>query len=260
MKLSVIVPAYRQSKTIVEDLARIEAAVKKSFSDYEIIVVVDGRVDSTGEKVAPLSSPLVHPYVYENNRGKGYALRYGFARSYGEIIAFLDAGMEINPEGINTLWQIMQQQDADVVIGSKRHTASKVDYPPLRRLTSLGYQLLVRLLFGLRVRDTQTGLKLFKRAVLAKVMPRLLVKRYAIDIEILALSNYLGYRRIYEGPVEVTYHFDDLTHASALRPIWRMLLDTLAVFYRLRLKRYYADSSRPEWVYDPDLEMKINLG
>ncbi len=260
MKLSVITPAYRQANTIVADISRIEDTVKKYFSDYEIIVVIDGRGDSTPENITAVKSPYVRTYLYERNMGKGYALRYGFARSRGDITVFLDSGMEINPEGINTLWQIMQSNKADVVIASKRHRDSRVDYPPLRRLTSIGYQILVRLLFGLRVRDTQTGLKIFKREVLEKVMPRLLLKRYAIDIEILAVGNYLGYRQIIEGPVEVTYHFDDLTHASSLRPVWLMFLDTLAVFYRLRIKHYYDDKSKREWIYDPDLEMKINIG
>lgn len=260
MKLSVVMPAYRQEKTIVEDIARIESSVKKIFpQDYEIVVVVDGRVDKTYERLGQITSPYVKKFAYENNRGKGYALRFGVSRASGDYIVFLDAGMEINPEGIGMLWEHLKWYRADIVIGSKRHPASKVNYPFLRRLTSFGYQLLVRLLFGLSVRDTQTGLKIFRREVLEKVMPRLLVKRYAIDIEILAVANYLDFGRIFEAPVDVTYHFADLTHASSLKPIWRMFLDTLAVFYRLKILRYYDDANQRKWVYDEDLRMKINV-
>lgn len=255
-----VVPAYRQASSIVEDVSRIETSVEKLFpQDYEIVVVVDGRVDETYERLGQITSPYVKKFVYEANRGKGYALRFGVARASGDYIVFLDAGMEINPAGIGMLWEHLRWYQADMVIGSKRHPASKVAYPFLRRLTSFGYQLLVRLLFGLNVRDTQTGLKIFRREVLAKVLPRLLVKRYAIDIEILAVANYLGFKRIFEAPVDVTYHFADLTHASSLKPIWRMFLDTLAVFYRLKILRYYDDARRREWIYDEDLQMKINV-
>ncbi len=260
MFLSVIVPAYRQEKTIVADLNNINQALTRFVDDYEILVVVDGHVDRTHEVLAAANLPRVRVYSYENNKGKGYALRYGAARATGQLVAFLDAGMEINPNGLSMLLEHLNWYEADVIIGSKRHPASKVNYPFQRRLFSFGYQFIVWLLFGLKVRDTQTGIKLFRREVLEKVLPRLLIKRYAIDVEILAVANYLGFRRIFEAPVEVTYRFDDLTHASSWRPIWRMLLDTLAVFYRLRIRRFYDDRNERKWVYDRDLEMKVNTG
>ena len=260
MRLSVIVPAYKQSKTIVDDAKNILASLDRLNVDYELLVVIDGRVDDTEEKLKNANLPKVSVYAYEKNMGKGYALRYGSARATGEFVVFLDSGMEINPEGIKMLWEHMSWYNADIIIGSKRHPASKVAYPIFRRLTSFCYQFLTRILFGLNVRDTQTGLKMFRREVLEKVMPRLLVKRYAIDIEILAVANYLGFRRIFEAPVDVSYKFDDLTHASALKPIWRMLVDTLAVFYRLKFLRYYDDNSKKRWVYDSNLDMKVNIG
>ncbi|MEK7611623.1 MAG: glycosyltransferase [Patescibacteria group bacterium] len=260
MKLSVIVPAYRQAPTIVNDLRNIEAALSASFPDFEIIVVVDGKVDETLEKLSEVTSERIKKFGYDTNRGKGYALRYGVARSTGEYIAFLDAGMEINPKGVSMLWEHLKWYGADVVIGSKRHPASKVNYPLLRRLTSFGYQLLVRILFSLKVRDTQTGLKIFRRDVLEKVMPRLLVKTYAIDIEILAVANYLGFNKIYEAPVDVTHTFVSLTQKSMLRQIFRMFTDTLAVFYRLKILHYYDDKSQRKWVFDPMLQMQVNVG
>lgn len=254
MKLSVVMPAYRQEKTIVEDVSRIEQLVQKIFpDDYEILVVVDGRVDRTFEQLSQLTSPRVKKFVYETNRGKGYALRFGVAKAVGDYIVFLDAGMEINPKGVAVLWEYLKRCEADVVIGSKRHPESKVAYPLLRRLTSVGYQLLVRLLFGLNVKDTQTGLKIFRREVLEKVMPRLLVKDYAIDIEILAVAHHLGFKKIFEAPVDVRHTFVSLTQKSMLRIILRMFRDTLAVFYRLRILRYYDDANQRKWVFDPEL-------
>jgi len=260
MRLSIVVPIYKQESTIRQDLQNIETAVSGFTDDYEIVGVVDGFTDHSLEQARQAASKRVKIYGYSVNKGKGYALRYGVARTQGELVAFLDAGMEINPRGLEVLLEYLQQYKADAVIGSKRHPDSKVDYPPLRRLFSFVYQVLVWLLFGLKVKDTQTGIKLFRRELLETVLPRLLVKRYAIDIEILAVAHYLGFRRIYEAPVEVSYRFEDLTHASALRPIVRMFSDTLAVFYRLKVLRYYDDGSKRKWVYDKDLDLKINVG
>jgi hypothetical protein len=127
-----------------------------------------------------------------------------------------------------------------VVIGSKFHPESRVEYPRLRRIYSFIYFLLVRALFGLPVRDTQTGIKLFKREVLEHVLPRVLVKRFAFDLELLANAHHFGYK-ITEAPVEV--NFKRVCSRLRLPAVWNVFLDTLAIFYRMRIVRYY---DRPE--------------
>jgi hypothetical protein len=122
---------------------------------------------------------------------------------------------------------------------------------------------MVRLLFDLRIRDTQVGLKVFRREVLEKVLPRLLVKAYAFDIEILSVANYLGFKRIYEAPVEIRLDFGGgsvLTSQKFLRTLMYMMLDTMAVFYRLKIRKYYDDKSSRKWKFDPDLNFRINIG
>lgn len=259
--LSIVVPAYRQAATIKADVAHIQKAIEGLAINYELIVVADGQLDQTYHEARQLSSEKVLVFGYPGrNRGKGYALRFGAARAHGQKIVFLDAGMDIDPAGIAMLLSHMDWYSADIVVGSKRHPVSKVEYPPVRRILSIGYQILVRLLFGLRIRDTQTGLKVFRREVLARVMPRLLVKDYAIDIEILSVAYHLGFKRIYEAPVNVNHPFGSLTEPSMLLTILRMLKDTLAVFYRLKIQHYYDDNHQRQWIYDPELEMNVNLG
>jgi hypothetical protein len=154
--------------------------------------------------------------------------------------------------------------DADIIVGSKRHSASKVDYPFIRKVYSFVYQILVRILFGLRIKDTQVGLKIFRKAVLQKVLPRLVVKRYAFDIEILAVSNYLGFKKIFDAPVEINFNFENTNFNPAKlifnANIWKMIVDTLSVFYRMRILKYYDDSSKRLWKYDKELEMRVNTG
>lgn len=260
MMISVVVPAYKQEATIEADLKNISGALSSLGLPYEIIVVVDGSPDRTFEKASSQVSDVIKVYAYKKNRGKGYALRFGAARAKGERIVFLDAGMDIDPAGIRMLLSHMDWYDADVVVGSKRHPVSQVDYPLFRRLTSFVYQMLTRVLFGLKIRDTQTGLKVFRKEVLDKVLPRLLVKDYAIDIEILSVASHLGFKRIYEAPVKIRHQFSSLAKASLTKEIFKMLKDTLAVFYRLRLRHYYDDGNERRWVFDPDLQMKVNIG
>ena len=94
-----------------------------------------------------------------------------------------------------------------MVVGSKRHPDSDVAYPTRRRVYSWLYQMLVRILFSLDIRDTQVGMKLFRREVLDDVLPVVLVKRYAFDLEVLAVSRHFGHGRIAESPITLEYQF-----------------------------------------------------
>jgi hypothetical protein len=128
--------------------------------------------------------------------------------------------------------------EIDAAIGSKRHQNSKVVYPSIRRVYSWGYQMLVRSLFRLNVRDTQVGAKVFRREMLTTVTPLLVVKRWAFDLEVLAVGAEFGFDRIVEVPVEIGYRFSGT--GINWRAVRNMLLDTLAIGYRLHLRHWYA--------------------
>jgi glycosyltransferase involved in cell wall biosynthesis len=259
--LSVIVPVYRQEKTIKKDLEQIITSLSQLRYDFELIVVVDGiSIDKSYRIAKSIKNNHLKVIGYRHNRGKGYAVRFGMAHTKGNYVAFIDAGMEIDPNGVSMILEHMEWYEADIIVASKRHPASIVKYPFERKIISLGAQIISRVLLGLKVRDTQAGLKIFKRKVLIKVLPRLLVKSYAFDLEILSVANHLGFTRIFEAPIKLNYVFDSLTHASGLKIIYRSLIDALAVFYRLRIIHYYDDKNKRKWVYDKELDMRINTG
>ena len=131
---------------------------------------------------------------------------------------------------------LMETTGCDAVVGSKRHPLSRVAYPRFRRLQSWVYQVLIRVLFNLNVRDTQTGLKLFRRDVLRESMPLLAIKKFAFDLELLVVARYLGYQKVCEAPIALEYQFETTVNLSAA---WRVLWDTAAIFYRLRILRHY---------------------
>lgn len=238
--LSIIVPAYKQEKTIAKDIKRIKKELKNLKINYEIIVVVDGIVDNTHKKLIPLKSSDIKIISYNRNQGKGQAIRYGMLLAKGDVIGFIDAGMELNPKGFATLLSYFQMNNADIVIGSKRHPLSKVSYPFKRRIISYFSQKFIKLLFGLDVTDTQVGMKFFKKNVIKKVLPRLLVKKFAFDVEILSVAHYLGYIKIYEAPIELDHKFDgSIITQNMITALYHTLWDTCAVFYRLKIIHYY---------------------
>lgn len=258
--ISLIIPAYKQGKTIEKDLHRVKAVMDSLKRPYEIIVVVDGQLDDTFAQARKVKSSKITIIGYPHNKGKGYTVRYGMAHSKGNLVAFLDAGMDLDPNGLKDLLVIMEKKQADIVIGSKVHSKSNIIYPWKRKVLSLGYRLFVKTFFGLSVGDTQVGMKLFRRKVLEVVLPRLLVKRYAFDIEMLAVANYLGYRKIYEGPVTLKFtNWSSITSTNFLQAIFHMMWDTAAVFYRLRLLHYYDSKNKRKWRYDPELGFAVNI-
>lgn len=263
MLVSVIVPAYKQEKFIKEDIKRIHSVMSETRWDFEIIVVVDGFIDNTFKKASTLKLPKVKVVGYPTNRGKGYAVKYGMSRAVGDYIAFIDSGMDIDPNGISMILEHMQWYNADIIVGSKGHPASKVTYPLIRKIYSKAYYFAVKVLFRLNLRDTQTGLKVFKREVLEKVLPRLVVKKFAFDIELLSVARLLGFKRIYEAPVVVDLDYSKSTFKNFIfmdPEIRAILYDTISIFYRMYFLQYYDEKSKRKWKYDKELEMKVNTG
>lgn len=239
--LSIIMPAYNLGDVIVANIRQ----VRQFFSGhvpFEIVVVDDGSDDHTRRELASMCSVISElvPVYLRANQGKGAALREGFEASRGSYVLLLDADLDLPPEQVTRFFEIMAEEEADVVIGSKRHPESKLEYVWYRKLMSTVYFFLVKLLIGLPIRDTQTGIKLFKREVLEWVLPRMLVKRFAFDLELLAIAHRKGFK-IAEAPIKLVFR----SRLGCVRPvvIKQILIDTLAIFYRVRILHYY-DSIR----------------
>lgn len=253
--LSVIVPAY-DCHTIDKDLSFIRLSLDLLNRPYEIICVIDGlkdKNDKTFRLAGKEKSKNTAIYFYSKNMGKGYAIRYGMARARGGIIAFIDAGSDLHAKGIGMALEHMKWYGADIIIGSKRHSASKVFYPWQRKLLSYIVQRVTRFFFGLNVSDTQTGLKVFKREVLVKVLPRLIIKRWAFDLEILTVANRLGFTKIYESPVEIKYNFSSNVDSEAVK---NFAIDYLAIIYRTHILHYYDNIPGDRWKGDPNLLLR----
>ena len=261
-KFSLIIPVYKQEKTIKKNIESVIEALSVLSIPFEIIPVIDGRLDNSEREIRKIPDKRVHMVGYQTNHGKGYAVRFGFAYATGDVIGFLDAGGDLKPFALPLMLTQFEFENADVVVGSKRHPGSKVAYPTYRKILSWVYQKFAKVLFGLDVTDTQVGMKIYKRKLLEDVLPRLLVKQFAFDIEILAVAYHLGYTRIFEAPVEIDLFStkSSIRWSKMFQVIYNMVNDTLAVFYRLRILRYYDEASKRKWRFDPELNFRINTG
>ena len=242
--VSVVIKAFNESDLVERCVTETVATLTGLGFRHEVIVVDDGSDDGTAELAQSCADrfPNVRVVGHDVNLGKGSALIRGGLAAIGDLVLFLDADLEVHPRQLRLLWEEMRRTDADVIIGSKLHPDSRIEYPTDRTILSRGYYVLVRLLFRLPVRDTQTGLKLYRRQVLARALPRLVIKRYAHDLELLVNVHRLGYR-IGEAPVVVTRvrPFPRI----GLADVWHVAWDTAAIFYRTYILRYY-DRVGPE--------------
>jgi len=237
--LSVIVPVYNQADSIGTNLQTIHDRIAAGLGEpFELVVVSDGSIDRTEEGLLESRIGSLRVISYDRNLGKGYAIKVGALSARGRWIAYVDSDLDLDPAAIPRFLETAQREQLDFAIGSKRHPDSQVDYPRSRRIASGLYQGLVRGLFSLDVRDTQVGLKVFRREIADQVMPLLLVKRFAFDLELLAVSRALGFRRIRELPIALDYRFTGSGVGSVA--VLRALIDTAAIFYRLRILRYYG--------------------
>ncbi len=242
--VSVIIPAFNLEKIIARTIDEVKKVLEKLGYCYEIIVVDDGSIDSTYENARKLvngdACRIVRAYRLSRNKGKGFALLYGFMKSSCNKILFFDGDLDIPVKQIPILLKALEHPSVDIVVTSKWHRLSRTIASPTRMILSKAFSLLTKALLGLRIRDTQTGAKALKRRVLEAITPRLLVKRYAFDAELLAAAqankfNIVEVPSVY--PIKLTSRFK-------LKEIFHMLLDLIATTYRLRVKKWYNTPTR----------------
>lgn len=244
--LTVVVPYYNPGDLLRPNLLNLLAALRVSEVSFEVIAVGDGCTDGSPTTIADLDPTVLKRMDLEKNQGKGAALRLGLSEGRGRYIGFIDADGDLDP----ALWQpflsLIAIYRPDVIIGSKIHPLSEMhrDITWIRRLCSLGYRGLVRILFPtLPVHDTQVGIKVFRRELLMDVLPLTVERRFVFDLELLVAARRLGYRRILPAPVILQARTRSTITASS---VWRMAVDTVALAWRVHVMRAYDPPSLTE--------------
>jgi glycosyltransferase involved in cell wall biosynthesis len=233
VELSFVIPAYNEEDSIEDALGTLDGVVKDKRLPYEIVVVNDGSKDKTLSRAITYASRNGHVKVisYTQNEGKGYAVRTGFMQTKGDIVVFADSDMDIDLGTVSKY--VAALEHGDIVIASKWHPDSVVSMPLTRRILSHGFNVLVRILTGAKLKDTQVGLKAMRKSAFVNIFPRLCVKRYAFDVELLAVASLYGLR-IVQMPAQIR-----IRGSFCLKEVFKMFQDLLGIAYRLRVLHWY---------------------
>jgi len=228
--VSIVMPVYNGERYISGSIRAVVKTLTRYGIPHEVVVVDDGSSDGTRSKALEVAAehPNIKVVGHARNHGKGAAFLHGYRHSQGDVIVLFDADLDVPPQQIPVLLAVMRGARADVVITNKWHPLSRTRATAIRKFLSKSFNALVRLLTGLNISDTQTGAKAIKRYVLDAIAPKMYVKRYAFDVELLLLAAKHGYR-IAEAPSLKTIK---LTTAFRPREIFRMLLELLSIAYR----------------------------
>ena len=232
-ELTIVMPFYNPGPELGANVADVVDVLRGTGMDFEVLVVNDGSTDSSEHTVVPTADGQVRLVDLPAHAGKGEAVRVGLSQGTGRYRGFIDADGDIPAEELAAFVDAIQTGTVDMVVGSKRHPDSDVVPSLLRRAYSWGFQMLVRVLFKLRVRDTQTGIKVFRHEVLDAVLPLTREQRYAFDLELLVLAVAHGFDRVEELPVRIRRR-----HGSTvtLRAVGLILADIVAIWWRLRAR------------------------
>jgi glycosyltransferase involved in cell wall biosynthesis len=181
IEVSIIMPCFRGEEYIERSIREAENELSKIIDSFEIVIVVDGIVDKTIEIASRLAEEYrnIKVLAYENNRGKGYAIRYGIERVEGKYAFMLDSDLDYNPISLKEFLMIAKETGADIVCGNRRDPRSCFVYPFVRKVSSYIFNIYVNTLFRhLNIPDTQAGTKLFKSEIVKrKLFPE--IERYA---------------------------------------------------------------------------------
>ena len=205
--ISVIVPYLNEN---IKQLGSVKAEILKAIPDCEVIFEYGGK-------------------------GKGYALRTGSLYAKGDYIAWLDVDLQITPGRLNSFLKVMNTYDAEAVIGNKRNDYSVIHYSFLRHIISNSYNLMIRFLFGISLRDTQCGIKLFKADTLKSILPKVESNGFAFDLEVLCLLRD-NKHIVMDSPVVVNQRVG--IGSAIASNIWNTFVETLRVWNKHSRGKY----------------------
>lgn len=189
--LTVVLPTYRPGPGFVTHLRAVVDVARDISPTAQVVVVDDACPEASGAAATALGLPGVEVLHHERNRGKGSALRTGFAAATGDVVVFLDADGDIGAELVRTLASCARN-GAAVVVADKTHPESHVEWSPARRLLTFGWGTLVQVRHGVPVADTQVGAKAFDGDLARRLARVSRVDGFAVDLELLVLAHRWG--------------------------------------------------------------------
>jgi dolichyl-phosphate beta-glucosyltransferase len=235
--VSIVVPAFNEAGRIAESVRKIDAFIRQSPVPLDLIIVDDGSTDKTAEVVSGLNARNLRLIRNNENHGKGYTVRQGVLAATGKYVLFTDADLSAPIEELNKLLDIAIREGADIVIGSRAvdRRYIEIHQSRLREVGGIVFNLMVRVLLGLRLHDTQCGFKLFHRERSRNVFAKLTTFGFGFDPELLFLAERQGLK-IREAPVRWSHA--EGSKVKFLRDGVRMFFDLVRIRWNAFVGRY----------------------
>jgi len=236
--LSVIIPSYNEEKRLPATLFDIDKYLSLQNYEYEILVVDDGSKDKTIEVVKNLISKIKNLKVlsYGENKGKGYAVKFGMLGAQGEYRLFTDADNSTTINQVEKMWPYFKE-GYDVVIGSRDVRGAVLDPPqPMhRRILGEVFGLFTKVLAGTwGLNDTQCGFKGLTKRAADNIFPKCIIDRFAFDPEMLFLAKKFRYK-IKEMPIRWK---NDLESKVKFKSMVKMGIDILKIRWNIITRKY----------------------
>jgi glycosyltransferase involved in cell wall biosynthesis len=235
--VSIVIPAFNEAARIGSTISRIQEFLGEFPFPHELIIVDDGSADDTAKIVEQSRAPGLRLLHNDANHGKGHAVRQGVLASRGDYVLFTDADLSAPIEELVKLLDVALKENADVVIGSRAVDRSMIAKRQslLRESGGIVFNLVVRMLLGLRLQDTQCGFKLFKRDRMENIFKKQTIPGFGFDPELLFLAAKSNLK-IREVPVRWSHA--EGSKIRFLRDGIRMFLDLVRIRWNYLQGRY----------------------
>ena len=230
-KLSVVIPMYNEAK-IVTDTARALTEFlnsKMPQEDYEIVFSDDGSTDNCAGLVKELALPNVRVTRYDDNRGKGSAVREGVLKADGDLIVYTDCDLAFGLDTIYNVYKALEKSDAEILIGSRNLSKDGYEgYNALRKLMSKTYIKVIGLLAGFSYSDSQGGIKCLRRTAAHRIFSECKINSFAFDLEMLILADKYKIK-VMEYPVKIINNRNSESKVNPVKDALRMIKDVTRI-------------------------------
>lgn len=230
--ITLVIPMYNESSIIADTAKTVSEYMQKTFENYEIIFSDDGSKDGSAKIVSDLAFPNVRVVGYEQNHGKGCAIRNGMLAAKGDIVMFTDADLAYGTDVIKRAYDMLKDADANMLIGSRNLSKDGYEgYTFLRKIMSKIYIKVLCIAGGFKLSDSQCGCKAYKGEAVKKIFERCKVDGFAFDFESILWAQKFGYN-IIEMPVKIVNHRESTV--NVVKDTFKMLGDLRKMKKRIK--------------------------
>jgi len=235
MRISLIIPAYNEERVIKETLEKLSEFTKSEKDNWEVILVNDGSKDNTLKILKNWHPRFFKIVSYENNQGKGFAIKKGVENASGDYICFTDADLAYSFNNLKKL--IIKLKDYDIVIGSRNHLRDNHRNISFRRRIMGGaFNKISNFILRYNLEDTQCGLKAFRSNVARDLFSKQTVNDFSFDTEIIYLAKKKEYRLREEKAIVSKHHLVKNSKVNLVTDPLKMFLNLL----KIRLNDFFG--------------------